>query len=245
MADSRADDPETAATDDAASSGPRHARDLEARPRSGRLLFGVVFLILGAIVIGLAIANFSSDDEDARSDKKTSQDAGGKDEAASDSAGGKETGKNSTATEGGAAVADKARWPSVTAGRPREFGKLDDAPPADSGKLQDGFYLWQDFDGWHLWVVGGTPEDRVTITSDAEIAKAVPTGGDVAIERTPNALTFSRGGATGRVVGVDFNPGYYARTIIATTEGGLRLHAGFGHRAVPNAFGMSFSTASN
>ena len=115
----------------------------------------------------------------------------------------------------------KAQWPAGVTGRPKAFGALGDPPPAESGDLPEGFYLWSGFDGWHVWLVGGGEGDRVTITSDDAISKAEPTGGPADVQVFGNTFALQRGSATERVVGADFNPGYYAKNMIITLDGEL------------------------
>jgi hypothetical protein len=142
-------------------------------------------------------------------------------------------------------LAAQPRWPSEIQGRPVAFGgtKADPAAAKTTG-LEDGFYLWEGFDGWHVWEIGGGADDRITITADSEIAKADGIGGTVAVDKAGNHFTFSRGSAAGKVVGVEFNPGYYANTIVVSVEGKLRVHVG-PHRWVrPNYYGIQRSVAS-
>jgi hypothetical protein len=136
------------------------------------------------------------------------------------------------------------RWPSAVAGRPAALGKQGEPPPGTDGGLEDGFYLWQDFNGWHLWVIGGSSSDRVTVTSDDQVTKAAGTTGGVDIAQGSNTFTFSRGSAGAPVAGVDFNPGYYAKTMIVSVEGNLRVHVGARRWVVPNLYGIQYSTGS-
>lgn len=207
------------------------------RQRRTRLLLGAVCVAVGLLVAALAVNAASSDDGGG-----SSKDADKATTTTDASNGGSKTSVASATTDAEGASAEPA-WPSALGGRPPALGKQGEPPPTDVGDLEPGFYLWQDFGGWHAWLVGGSEADRLTITSDAEIAKADPVGGEVAIDRLPNTFGFTRGAATEAVVGVDFNPGYYAKTFVVTINGETKLHIGARRWGAPQYYGVQKNTA--
>lgn len=231
--------------------GPRRARTLDehvelAAQQSARRrrTTGIVIIVLGLAVAGLAVAGFAGKDRSpTKAATSTSTTAAAAARDAKDGAG-----ATTVSTKVAGATIDnvKPHWPSSTSGRPAAFGPPTQPPSAaDTSALEDGFYLWQDFQGWHVYQVGGTGDDRITVTGDAEMAKADGLGGEVAIDKTLNHFTFSRGAAGDKVVGVDFNPGYYARTLVVAVEGKLRLHVGARRWIRPNYFGIAFLPAAD
>lgn len=134
--------------------------------------------------------------------------------------------------EAAGATAPTARrsWPPEVGGRPPGFGGRDDlAPPSTDAAA--GLYLWNDFDGWHLWLVRGPGVDQVagSIASSAEVTKAEPAAppeanGTIAIDGRSIAFDFT--GATAPVVGIDFNPGFRVESLtVAATNAGVPLGA--------------------
>jgi hypothetical protein len=225
--------------------GPRLARTLaeqERRRRRKRRLVALAVAVVVALVAAGAAWALLRDDGSSDASPRVGTLIGSS----------KAKGKGTTTTAAGGVpagsqtptLAAKPRWPSVIQGRPKQFGSLNDPPPASAGDLGDGFYLWQDFDGWHLWMVGGGGADRVSVVADDSFAKADPVGGNPDVAKATNGFTLARGGAGATVVGVDFNPGYYAKTLVVSVEGGLKLRVG-GHRATVGSFyGIQFSAAS-
>ena len=219
--------------------GPRLTQTLAEQDRSQarrRRIIGIGIVVVG---VAVAIAAFAGGGGSKKKDDAASTKPGAK---------GATTTVAVTTPDGKSAapsLATKPRWPSEIQGRPVAFGgNAADPAAAKTIGLEDGFYLWEGFDGWHVWEVGGTADDRITITADSTIAKADGVGGTVAIDKTANHFTFSRGSAGGKVVGVEFNPGYYANTIVVAVEGKLRVHVG-PHRWIrPNFYGIQRSTAS-
>lgn len=224
---------EPEATDDP---GPRRERTLTeeevqqaSRHRRVRLLVGAGCLLLGIGAVALALA--TRGDDDGESSSKQTAEAG----ATTTAAGTDPTTSVESATTD---LEVRPGWPFAVSGRPAAFGALKDAPPADAGDLPDGFYLWTDFDGWHLWLVGGGEADKVTITSDNAISKADPTGGPVDVQVFGNVVAMRRGSATEPVVGIDINPGYYAKNMIVAVEGALPVHIGGTAKAMPQYFAL-------
>lgn len=223
--------------------GPRLARTLAEQRRRRRRRIAVSAAVVAVALLGGGTAWALLHDDGAGGGPQVGTLIGS--EAA-------DGGKKSTTTAAGTppaggtapTLAAKPRWPSAIQGRPKQFGKVNDPPPATAGGIEDGFYLWSDFDGWHLWLVGGGDADRVTITADDEIRRADPTDPSATIERLGNTLTFSRGGADGEVVGMDFSPGFYSKTLIVSVQGDLRVHIGNRRSRVSQYYGIQFSAAS-
>jgi len=196
-----------------------------------RRLLGGACLLLGIAVVVAAVLTTSddrgTDHADGKSGDTTTTVAGGSD-------GTKTSVESATSTAADA----KPQWPAATGGRPPAFGKTGDPAPTDPGDLPDGFYVWTDFDGWHGWLVGGGADDRLTLTSDNAITKATPVGGPVDVQLQGNVFTLQRGSATERVVGVDFNPGYFARNMIVAVDGAQPTFVGAKATKVPQIWAM-------
>ena len=240
--------------------GPRLARTLaeqaaatEARHARRRKVLGLAFVVVGITVA--VVAAWSILTKDDNTERKVGKLAASHLGADAKSGSGtkvasvtvaKGSGKG-TSTKGSTTTvpttAKKPHWPPAVAGRPVPFGGLNDAPPQSAGILEEGFYLWTDFDGWHLWQVGGASSDGVTITADYAIAKADPTGGSVDATADGNLLTFARGSASERVVGVDFSPGIYTKTMVVTVNGDLPLHLGRRPTKAPSYYGLALTTS--
>ena len=244
--------------------GPRLARTLaeqaaaaEASHARRRKLLGLAFVVIGiAVAVVAAWSILTKDDNTERKVGKLAASHLGADATSGSGTKvasvtvAKGSGKGSSTKGSGKGssttiptTAKKPHWPPVVAGRPKAFGKLDDPPPSDAGKLADGYYLWTDFDGWHLWQVGGGSNDGATITADYAIAKADPTGGSVDATIDGNLLTFARGGASERVVGVDFSPGIYTKTMVVSVKGDLPLHVGRRPTKAPSYYGVALTTS--
>jgi hypothetical protein len=225
------------ATDDAGleASGGR------ARHRSGgrwKLAVGAVLLAVGVGAVAVSVLGGDDEPTERPVGRLVATDLGsGEGEGEGDAT-------TTTTVASSTPILGEPQWPSATAGRPAALGGQGEPPPADAGDLEDGFYLWQDFNGWHLFVVGGTDADQVTIAGDDTVSKAEPTGGSPRIEIAGNAVTFARGGAGEEVVGMDFNPGYFAKTLVVTVEGDLRLHVGARRYVVADYYGIQYSAAS-
>lgn len=200
------------------------------------VVLGCLFLVIGLGAGAAALANGrASNDEGATA--TTTVPAGS-------SGSGAPSGEGDGATTTTAAVAP--HWPVSVQGRPAAFGGVDgDPPPASADGLEAGFYLWQDFAGWHLWLVGGEDtEGTVEIRSDDAIASATPTGGAPFVAQDRNQLALARGDAGEPVVGVDFNPGFFAKTMVVTTSGGLPIHLGAQSIVGTEYLGLQLSTVS-
>ncbi|MEZ5140749.1 MAG: hypothetical protein R2711_18850 [Acidimicrobiales bacterium] len=85
-------------------------------------------------------------------------------------------------------------WPADLGGRPAGLGEIDEIAAEVTPEVEPGAYLWNDFDGWHLWFAFGDGFDRATgtIRSDDDVSKLLlsPTssgtasgdGGEVSFE---------------------------------------------------------------
>ena len=91
----------------------------------------------------------------------------------------------------------KPDWPSAVKYRPPTLGKRGEKAPAVKVTAKPGVYVWEDFDGWHMWVVGGAgvpPKVTGLITSNAEFNRA-----DLAV---PGTGTVTKGGISKPFVAV-------------------------------------------
>ncbi|MEZ5181723.1 MAG: hypothetical protein R2702_07600 [Acidimicrobiales bacterium] len=112
-------------------------------------------------------------------------------------------------------------WPADLGGRPAGLGEIDEIAAEVTPEVEPGAYLWNDFDGWHLWFAFGDGFDRATgtIRSDDDVSKLLlsPTssgtasgdGGEVSFELDDSAP----------LVGIDFEPGFYAKRVEVRIEG--------------------------
>ncbi len=160
----------------------------------------VGLVVLALLVVGVVLLTKGDDKDTASKDKtSTSKDA--------------DT-KKSTA---------KPVWPKNVGGRPPALGKRGQAAAdVTLGKdAKPGIYLWNDFDGWHLWVVNGegVPAVKGTMTSNDTVAKAesaVPDAGTVVL--VDKVATFELP-TDQPIVGINFNPGFFANNLVFTLEG--------------------------
>jgi hypothetical protein len=109
----------------------------------------------------------------------------------------------------GLATEERA-WPSAYDGRPAGLGGEKESADEVEPSADPGVYIWNGFDGWHVWVVNGDGLDglRGTITSSDDLVSAtssVPDGGTVTVEGEKVTFDLDGGGA---VTGVDFDPGF-------------------------------------
>lgn len=115
----------------------------------------------------------------------------------------------------------KVAWPESAGGRAPGLGEVNVPAPKVDVTAKPGVYAWSGPDGWHLWVVNGGAIGGVTgsITSDDELVKAttaVPKAGTVTLDGKTATLTPRRDPG---LVGVDFQPGFYAKRLTFTVEG--------------------------
>jgi hypothetical protein len=101
-------------------------------------------------------------------------------------------------------------WPSTYEGRPEGLGGEKESADEVTPTAEPGVYIWNGFDGWHVWVVNGDGLDGLsgTITSNDDIVSAessVADGGKVTLEGEEVTFDLEGGGA---VTGIDFDPGF-------------------------------------
>lgn len=116
---------------------------------------------------------------------------------------------------------EKRAWPDAVGGRPAGLGQRDQTAADVTPTADPGVYVWNDFDGWHLWVVNGdgVPSVSGTITSTDDISKAQlsqPGAGSVSVDG--KTATFSLPDQPG-LVGIDFEPGFFAKQLTITLQG--------------------------
>jgi len=127
----------------------------------------------------------------------------------------------------GASTEDKPRvWPSTLGGRPPAFGERDSLPAPQGTTIDPGVSLWNDFDGWHLWVVPGPGVQDVKgkIATDSEPSRAssaVEGQGSVLVQG--NDILFDFTGVTAPIVGIEFNAPFANRVEVSAegTDGPL------------------------
>lgn len=113
-------------------------------------------------------------------------------------------------------------WPRDVGGRPAGLGErgqlAQDVVPTD---VAPGAYLWNDFDGWHLWFAfdESFPSASGTIVSGDDIEKVLvsPSGAGTATS-DGDTIDFDVAGTEG-VAGIDFEPGFFAERFEVTILG--------------------------
>ena len=168
-------------------------------PREKAVRIAQIALVALAVIVVIAVLVSKGGDK--------------KDDAAS---GG--TGSDGKTTQTTAAKPKKAQWPTEVSGRPAQLGKTNQPAPEVNPKAAPGVYLWSDFDGWHLWTVGGegVPAINGTLTSGDVVDKAVlAVPGKGTLTKDGKVVTFTLPAGEG-ISGVDFNPGFFAKTIAFT-----------------------------
>lgn len=101
-------------------------------------------------------------------------------------------------------------WPDAVGGRPAGLGGENETAADVTPTAEPGVYIWNSFDGWHLWVVNGDGLDGVsgTIKSNQDINKATssaPDAGTATLDGSTITFDVAAGSALG---GVDFDPGF-------------------------------------
>lgn len=101
-------------------------------------------------------------------------------------------------------------WPDATGGRPAGLGGENEKAADVTPTVDPGVYIWQSFDGWHLWVVGGDGIDGLTgtIKSNDDIVSAsssAPDAGKVTVDGKEVTFDLDAGAP---LAGVDFDPGF-------------------------------------
>ena len=106
----------------------------------------------------------------------------------------------------------KKTWAASVGGPPSGLGGSTTAATAD---VKPGYYLWSDFDGWHLWVVNGDGVKGAKGTienNDTFASAALATAGAGTVSKDGKSVSFDLP-TEPRVVGVDFNPGFYSNKL--------------------------------
>jgi hypothetical protein len=114
-------------------------------------------------------------------------------------------------------------WPATTSGRPEGLGGEKQTTAEVKVTAPPGVYIWQSFDGWHLWVVNGDGLQGLsgTITSSDDLVSAEASGPqDGTVGINGKTLNFDLGGDN-EVLGVDFDPGFsHKLTFTLETDAG-------------------------
>ena len=132
-------------------------------------------------------------------------------------------------------------WPEATGGRPTGLGEEKQTAGEVTPSADQGVYIWNSFDGWHLWAVNGEDLSGLTgtIKSSDDIVRATssaPAAGTVSVDG--KTITFDLS-ADAAVAGVDFEPGFSRKltfdlqtkdgpvpvTLIRTGSGGASVDA--------------------
>lgn len=186
--------------------------DSTARPTQLYLQIGLVVVIVAILA---AVVILRSDDTDTAGDQR----ADGATSATSATSAAAGPG-DATAPTGQPQPSGPA-WPPEINGRPDAFGELEGSPTDAPGGADPGVYIWNDFDGWHLWVVNGDDVQGVSgsITGNDAIASAevVPEGSGTATP-TDTQIEFDLP-AEPEIVGINFNPGFYANSLVVSIDG--------------------------
>ncbi len=130
-------------------------------------------------------------------------------------------------------------WPLDVGGRPEGLGDRGEMAEEVAPEVPAGAYLWNDFDGWHLWFSLDPTFSKVsgTIVSDDEIgsSRLTPAAAGTVTE-SGKAIDFDID-ASSNIAGIDFEPGFYSERIEVTILGpdGKPLPAEMIHRGASMA----------
>jgi hypothetical protein len=197
-------------------------------PRRHRLLapfLGLALILIGVTAVVVAVANHD-DATPVAAGPRTPKDRG--ERAAPTTAPSTTTATevlsntDDSGTKPDAPARTKPDWPKKVGGRPLLFD-VRGAPPEAAHDPPRCLYLWGDFDGWHLWAVGagGSAGARGTVTSDVDVARAnLASPGRGSVTTHGPTITFDLSGAGDATLGIDFNPGYFAKRLELHVEGG-------------------------
>jgi len=110
-------------------------------------------------------------------------------------------------------------WPKSVDGRPEGLGGEKETAADVTPSADPGVYIWNSFDGWHVWVVNGDGLDGLTgtIASNDDIVGAEssnPDAGTVSADGKTVTFDLAAGDA---LAGVDFDPGF-AKKLTFTLE---------------------------
>lgn len=173
-----------------------------------RVIAGVVFLVVGAVVAVLMFIRATSDD--TNSSPTASQGA---------------TTQPSTAPtnlEPPATTSPTSRrWPDALNFRPLFFGPTGEELPGEFSQEDHGLYLWADFEGWFIWSVGSERSPiELTVEVNGEIpAESVQTMARADAELIdPQHLKISIRSGGDQVAGVRFNPGFFTNSVRVSSE---------------------------
>jgi len=193
------------------------ARTAPGARRALRRLIGGSLLVLAAVVAVLVVTG-RGDGGERPVGRLIASDLG--------DAGTEHDGPSTTAAAAPLATAPAGpTWTVAAIGRPTALGPDGTPPPTSPVDLEDGAYLWNDFNGWHLWLVGDAT-GPVTVTTDDRFAKVDPVGGAPAVDAGDERFVLSRGSTDAPVVGVDFNPGFFAEELTIAADDSTALHLG-------------------
>lgn len=113
-------------------------------------------------------------------------------------------------------------WPKSTQFRPRDGLGGAGTPAKDVDvDAHPGVYAFQDFQGWHLWIVNGEGVGPVTgeITSDKDFAGAETAIDDAGTVKASGSTITVDLPAEPELVGVDFNVGFFAQEVTFDLRG--------------------------
>jgi hypothetical protein len=114
-------------------------------------------------------------------------------------------------------------WPESVGGRPQGLGGEKETAADVTPTAAPGVYIWNSFDGWHLWLVNGDGIDGLkgTIKSNTDFVGATSSAPDAGTATLDGkTITFDLKGAS-PLAGVDFDPGFGKKlTFTLETAGG-------------------------
>jgi len=119
----------------------------------------------------------------------------------------------------GALEPEERAWPESIDGRPAGLGGEKEKAADVTPTADPGVYIWNSFDGWHLWVVNGDGIDGLTgtITSSEDVVTASSSAPDAGtVKADGGKITFDLA-AGSTLAGVDFDPGF-AKKLTFTFE---------------------------
>ncbi|MCB0995485.1 MAG: hypothetical protein KDB21_10365 [Acidimicrobiales bacterium] len=209
-----------------------------ARRRRARMVIGGALLAVGIGAAAIAIIGRGDDGSRQRPVGKLTSSEPASD--ATTATGATDDGTTTSAAADGEAVSS---WPAIVKGRPGPLGLDGAAPPAELPELDPGYYLFNDFNGWHLWAVGDVGDSSAEVVLDADFPRVDQVGGEPDLEVDRNSFRLARGGADEPVVGVDFSSGFYGTTMVVTITGDAPLRVGTSARTVRSPLGLQLNTA--
>ena len=112
-------------------------------------------------------------------------------------------------------------WQASSSGRAPGLGATNTPASQVAVTAKPGVYLWQDFDGHHLWVINGgaIAGAKGTITSNVDFGQVtLAIAGKGSAKVNGKEITFDLP-AEPKLVGIDFNPGFYVKDITVDIQG--------------------------